>query len=267
MEKKNKTNPTMIRAVINIICSIITLILIIVYLLFGIKPVEPYESSSIPEITTTVSETTNYITTNTSYTSSNNITRLTTTSETEITTETSYDPAYTTFIGYTVTTSTVNNIVIIPDYEIIVITDKPKTTTKRVTTTKTVEITTTTTNNNVVDFSNKEFIKTFSRGTYYCYEKSNVKGGSGRTLIDCSSCGEIKGSVACRYIYSAYGYNHCSRTTVYLEIPQYSEMNGYYYVDDACASYDVVDFYYDYKNNCQFKDFGIISNIDCYIVN
>ena len=267
MKNNEKMSHAMIQAVINIICSIITLILIIVYLIFGIKPVEPYESSSIPEITTTVSETTNYITANTSYTSGNNITRLTTTSETEITTETSYDPAYTTFIGWTVTTKDQDPIIVITDYDIIVIPDKPKNTIK--TTALNFSQTTYTTTLSVEDeIISKEFVKTFSKGTYYCYEQTGVKGGSGRTLVDCSvGTYTIKGSVACRYIYNLYGYRHGSHTVVYLEIPDYPDMNGYYFVDDCCASYNVIDFYYDYKNNCPFKDQGVLSNINCYIVN
>ena len=261
----------MIQAVINIICSIITLILIIVYLLFGIKPVEPYESSSIPEITTTVSETTNYITTDTSYTSSNNITRLTTTSETEITTETSYDPAYTTFIGWTVTTKAPDPIIVITDYDIIVVPNRPKTTIK--TTALNLPQTTYTTTLSVEDeIISKEFVKTFSKGTYYCYEQTGVKGGSGRTLVDCSVCENngdkvIKGSIASIYLYDLYCYNKNGRTTVYIEVPEFPQMSGYYYLDDCNGSYDIVDFFFCYSSNCPFQYKGVVSNVSVYIDN
>jgi hypothetical protein len=51
-----------------------------------------------------------------------------------------------------------------------------------------------------------------------------------------------------------YGYNYNGkRTMVYLEVNERPDMNGYYYVDDCCGSYSVVDFYYDYSSNCPFQ--------------
>lgn len=114
---------------------------------------------------------------------------------------------------------------------------------------------------------NMKFVKTFSRGTYYPY-LAGTKGGSGRTLIDCSIGNEdVKGSIASSYLYSMYGYNHGGRTKVYLEIPTHPEMNGYYYVDDCDAwNPNVIDFYYYAASNCPFQMEGIVS-VDCYVVN
>lgn len=118
-----------------------------------------------------------------------------------------------------------------------------------------------------VQSCNKEFVKTFSRGTYYCYGRGSIKGGSGRWLIDCSTGdGTVKGSIACRYIYEHYGYKKNGRTMVYLESPNLPCLTGYYYVDDCCASNDTIDFYYGYASNCPFETQGVVRNIDCYIV-
>lgn len=98
------------------------------------------------------------------------------------------------------------------------------------------------------------------RGTYYRGEVNSCRGGSGRTLISCASgSGNIKGSVACRYIYSHYGYNVNGRTTVYIESDSYPSLNGWYYVDDCCASYSVVDFYYPNYSECPFRNAGVVS--------
>jgi len=115
--------------------------------------------------------------------------------------------------------------------------------------------------------SNMQFVKTFSRGTYYCYGRGSIRGGSGRWLIDCSvGDGVVKGSIACRYIYEYYGYKHNDRTMVYLESPNLPCLTGYYYVDDCCASNNTIDFYYGYASNCPFEMQGVVENIDCYIV-
>lgn len=98
------------------------------------------------------------------------------------------------------------------------------------------------------------------RGTYYRGEVNPCRGGSGRTLISCAyGSGSIKGSVACKYIYSHYGYNVNGRTTVYIESDDYPTLNGWYYVDDCCASNSVVDFYYPNYSECPFRIAGNIS--------
>lgn len=124
------------------------------------------------------------------------------------------------------------------------------------------------TNNNGFAGSNISFVKNFSRGTYYAYGGQMI-GGSGRALIDCSyGNGIVKGSIASSYLYNNYGYNYNgNRTMVYLEVYGYSNMCGYYYLDDCDAgNSEVIDFYYDYGGNCQFQNQGVVS-VDCYIVN
>lgn len=115
---------------------------------------------------------------------------------------------------------------------------------------------------------NVSFVKTFLRGTYYCYGCPK-KGGSGRQLIDCSTGnGTVKGSIASSYLYRHYGYNYNGkRTMVYLEVANYSQMNGYYYLDDSDAgNSNIIDFFYIYGSNCPFSKAGVVT-VDCYIVN
>lgn len=113
-----------------------------------------------------------------------------------------------------------------------------------------------------------QFVKTFTRGTYYAYGGPR-RGGSGRQLIDCSQgSGGIKGSIASRYLYENYGYNYNGkRTMVYLEIEGYSSMNGYYYLDDsnAVGHNNVIDFFYLRNSNCPFQYQGVVK-VQCYIV-
>lgn len=102
---------------------------------------------------------------------------------------------------------------------------------------------------------------TYYTGVYYNYSNPwDVKGGSGRTLIGFDARNGIKGSIASRTIYEKYGYNYNGkRTTVYLEFPDYSEMNGYYYLDDCCRDYNVVDVFVCYANNCSFEYAGRVA--------
>lgn len=112
------------------------------------------------------------------------------------------------------------------------------------------------------------YVKHFTRGTYYAYGGPR-KGGSQRQLIDCSiGDGTVKGSIASSYLYRNYRYNYNGkRTMVYLEIEGYSQMSGYYYLDDCDAgNSNVIDFFFLYESNCPFKEQGIVQ-VDCYIVN
>ena len=112
------------------------------------------------------------------------------------------------------------------------------------------------------------YVKNFTRGTYYAYRGQRI-GGSQRQLIDCSiGDGTVKGSIASSYLYGNYGYNYNGkRTMVYLEIENYSQMNGYYYLDDCDAgNSNVIDFYFLYESNCPFQEQGVVQ-VDCYIVN
>lgn len=169
--------------------------------------------------------------------------------------------------------TTKGEIISIP-YDIVVITD-PFTNIKIVETTvctTVIPYITTSTVTESPTSSKRTLLKVFPKGTYYCYEKTGVKGGSGRTLIDCS-IGEnngdkvIKGSIACRYLYDLYCYNKNGRTTVYIEIPEFPQATGYYYLDDCNASYDIVDFFYYYASNCPFQYQGVVSNLSVYVDN
>lgn len=122
--------------------------------------------------------------------------------------------------------------------------------------------TTETTTTEAVSNNGLTFVGTF-KGTYYS-GGSSCKGGSGRELIGCSlHNGDIKGSVACRFIYSNYGYNRNERTKIYIESP-IDGMTGWYYVDDCCKSNTVVDFYYNKNSECPFQKEGRI-NVKVYI--
>ena len=112
--------------------------------------------------------------------------------------------------------------------------------------------------------SNLKLLGSF-KGTYYAGKKAPCKGGSGRTLIDCSVHGQgVKGSIACKAVYNKYGYNKNGRTKVYVEVSGVPSMSGWYYVDDCCGSNNVVDFYYYRNGNCQFRKSGVV-NVKVYI--
>ena len=129
-------------------------------------------------------------------------------------------------------------------------------------TTTTIEITT-----QATEDDNKGSLIGNFRGTYYCYGKTNVTGGSGRTLIDCSvGDGTVKGSIASWSLYSMLGYNRDGRTKVYIESGSCPALNGYYYLDDSTAAWvgNTIDFYYDYQSNCQFQYIGILTDLKVY---
>lgn len=190
--------------------------------------------------------------------------RTTTTTEI-ITSAEGTNNASTIYSTFLTTTKKIEDIIVITNYDIIVITDKITTQTT-MTTNQTTTLCQTTTSN-IINNSNRTFIRTFPKGTYYCYEKPGVLGGSGRTLIDCSIGDDIvKGSVACRYIYEVFGYTKNDRTKIYLEIPEYPEMTGYYYLDDCNSSVDIIDFFFYYDINCPFRSpKGVTLNISCYV--
>ena len=132
--------------------------------------------------------------------------------------------------------------------------------------TKDIETTSYSTDETTTTQSSRTFVKTFTRGTYYCYGCAKV-GGSGRNLISCGvGSGDIKGSIASSYLYKTYGYNHNgNRTKVYLEIKSYPEMTGYYYLDDSDAgNSNVIDFFYINSSECLFRNAGVVY-VDCYI--
>lgn len=235
----------------------------------------------IPVLTETSTQTTVSTTLETETTNSNTTisTTVLTTTETvsSSSNSTSSESATTTetVILYSAEPVTTKDEIISIPYDIIVITDPPITTMKEVETTiytTTIPYITTPTVTESPTLPKRTLLKVFPKGTYFCYERTGVKGGSGRTLIDCS-IGEnngdkvIKGSIACRYLYDLYCYNRNGRTTVYLEIPEYPQMTGHYYLDDCNGSYDIVDFFYYYASNCPFQYQGVVSNVSVYIDN
>lgn len=114
------------------------------------------------------------------------------------------------------------------------------------------------------------YVKRFKRGTLYCYGCAK-KGGSGRQLINCAwGNDEVRGSIASSYLYRNYGYKYSGgRTKVYLELPNYPSMNGYYYLDDSDAgNSEVIDFFCYYKNDLPFGADGTgVTPVECWIVN
>lgn len=116
---------------------------------------------------------------------------------------------------------------------------------------------------------NMTYVGYFNRVTYYpqTHYYPGVCGGSGRTLIGYGDYGDgIRGSIASRTLQETYGYNRNGRTTVYLEFPGYEFMNGYYYVDDACRYYGVIDVFVwsESSYDCPFYGAGVIT-ANCYI--
>lgn len=230
----------------------------------------------IPALTETSTQTTISTTLETETTNSNTTisTTETVSSSSNSTSSESGTTTETVILYNTEPVTTKDEIISIP-YDIIVITDPPIITTNKVETTictTAIPYITTPTVTESPTLPKRTLLKVFPKGTYFCYERTGVKGGSGRTLIDCS-IGEnngdkvIKGSIACRYLYDLYCYNKNGRTTVYIEIPEFPQATGYYYLDDCNASYDIVDFFYYYASNCPFQYQGVVSNVSVYIDN
>lgn len=273
----NKSKKLYIYATIMIVSFLFAVIAFITITLKNIVSFNSCESSSIYEIETITTCTTSETLSTTYSTSTNTLTTSVQTSSTVVETSKTHTSSETT----TVTTLTdKDQIIAITNYQIIVIPDETTVNTKAITSTTTTKIETTacaTTTTQVVigneDVrSSANFVKTFTRGTYYpgweAYGSTQVYGGSGRLLMDCSiKNDEIKGSVACKYIQERYGYNYNgARTIVYLDIPEMSELSGFYYVDDSCLRNDTIDFYFTYKANCPFMNQGVLKTVTCYIV-
>ena len=254
-----------------IVSFLFAVIAFITITLKNIVSFNSYESSSIYEIETTC--TTSETLTTLYSTLTNILTTSAQTSSTVIGTSQMITSKHTSSETTTVTTLTSNDqIIAITNYQIVVI---PNETTVLTTTTtvKSVNETTTAVTYGSEDVrSSANFVKTFTRGTYYpgweAYGSTQVCGGSGRLLMDCSiKDDEIKGSVACKYIQERYGYNYSgARTIVYLDIPEVPDMSGFYFVDDSCLRNDTIDFYFTYKANCPFMNQGVLKTITCYIV-
>lgn len=100
-----------------------------------------------------------------------------------------------------------------------------------------------------------------------------TKGGSGRTLLPYNTTNEIRGSVASYYLWSNYKYDLGGRTKVYIEVPQFPEMNGYYYLDDCCDKTlpTTIDFFCYESDPCPLmlpveKPVGVTFDIQCWVV-
>ena len=269
-------------ATVMIVAFILVMIAGVCIMLRNITDIQPIDvSSSNIDIVETVSTEFSTTVETTSITTSSTVTS----SLTSIVTSTSYAETEIETSGVSTAITTTEDIIIsIINPQIIVIPDETTIkSTKAITSTttsKTIKIETTacvTTTTQVVigneDVRNSaNFVKTFTRGTYYpgleAYGSTQVYGGSGRLLMDCSiKDDEIKGSVACKYVYEKYGYNYNgARTIVYLDIPEMPELSGFYFVDDCCGRYDTIDFYFTYKANCPFMNQGVLTKISCYIV-
>ncbi len=274
----NKSKKLYIYATIMIVSFLFAVIAFTTITLKNIVSFNSYESSSIYEIETITTCTTS----ETLSTSTNTLTTSTQTSSTTFETSQMITSKNTSNETTTVTTLTdKDQIIAITNYQIIVIPDETtvkstkatiSTTTIKIETTACVTTTTQVVIGNEDVRSSANFVKTFTRGTYYPgwegYGSTQVYGGSGRLLMDCSiKDDEIKGSVACKYIQEKYGYNYNgARTIVYLDIPEVPDMSGFYSVDDSCLRDDTIDFYFTYKANCSFMNQGVLTKISCYIV-
>lgn len=116
------------------------------------------------------------------------------------------------------------------------------------------------------DKDNMTYLGCYS-GTYYPATAyyDGVCGGSTRTLLGYGDYGDnIRGSIASRSLQEAYGYNRNGRTTVYLEFPEFPEMDGLFFVDDCSANYGIIDVFVWSSSACPFGVKGK-TPIDCYI--
>lgn len=272
----NKSKKLYIYATVMIVSFLFAVIAFIVIVLKNIVSFNSCESSDIYDIETiTTYKTFETLSTTYSSTSTNTLTTstytqtLSTANETSKTNTDKHTPSKTT----ATTTLTENDqIIAITSYQIIVIPDETTVLTTTTTATQITETTTAVTYGNEDVRSSANLVKTFTRGTYYTgfegYGSTQIYGGSGRLLMDCSiKDDEIKGSVACKYVYEKYGYNYNgARTIVYLDIPEVPDMSGFYFLDDCCGRYDTVDFYFTYASNCPFKNQGVLKTVTCYIV-
>lgn len=278
----NKSKKLYIYATIMIVSFLFAVIAFITITLKNIVSFNSYESSSVYEIETITTCTTSETLLTSYSTSTDTLTTSAQTSSTVVETSQMITSKHTSSETTTVTTLTdKDQIIAITNYQIVVIPDETTVkSTKAITsmTTAKTETTVCATTTTQVVIGNEDvrssanFVKTFTRGTYYPgwegYGSTQVYGGSGRLLMDCSiKDDEIKGSVACKYIQERYGYNYSgARTIVYLDIPEVSDMSGFYFLDDSCLRDDTIDFYFTYKANCPFMNQGVLKTITCYIV-
>lgn len=252
MEKKNiRVFAWIFIALLMIVCFATALVLM------RVESIQPQDPTDIITIVTT---STPEITELTSTTSVESTFSEVTTTEEEVTTESAISTSTTDLTTTTVTTAATT-------------TTSAAATTILTTLPAQIEETTTTSTTYADGLKVKLIsICSSASATYYLSNSSQIpyqtKGGSGRVLLDCGvKEDEIKGSVACRSAYELYGYNYenSERTKLYIRVPDFPGMTGYYYLDDCCAAYNVVDFYFGNANNCPFKDIGRIFNIEVFL--
>ena len=95
-------------------------------------------------------------------------------------------------------------------------------------------------------------------GTYFKGDMCPCYGKAGRILIDCYPKEDTyKGSVAAVAISDQYGFDMNGKTMIYIEIPAYPDMNGWYSVDDQNASPDIIDFYFPGYALCPWQNDGV----------
>lgn len=272
----NRSEKSFVYAIVMIVSFLVAVIAFITITLKNFVNFNPVDSSSMCEIETIITD----ITTETTFIETSISSKKTTTTTTTPHTSTSilttcqqtFTSVYVSSTEFKTTESTDDKIIEVTNYQVIVVPNETITTTTTTTVTQINETTTVITYGNEDVRTSANFVKTFTRGTYYPglegYGSTQVYGGSGRLLMDCSiKDDEIKGSVACKYIQERYGYNYNgARTIVYLDIPEMPELSGFYFVDDSCLRDDTIDFYFTYKANCPFMNQGVLTKISCYIV-
>ena len=272
------------------ICVLITVVAVRVK--SNIVDIEPWsETRTINFGTIGTTETT--LTTSTTTTTTTTATTTTTTTTTIDTTTTTTTTTTITTITITTTQTTTNRIITqdSPEYDTYfnatsfasVIPARPDTPVPRTITSAPVfvcatqveqkQTTATTTITTAPQVSNEywHYVDTF-KGTYYTPTRRQIPGathgGSGNLLEDCGANNSygIRGSIACKRIFVEYGYNLNGRTIVLIQSNSMPVLNGYYYVDDCCASMSVVDFYFDYASNCPFQFQGVVRDIQVSIM-
>jgi hypothetical protein len=226
----------------------------------------------------------------TSYETQETTTNTTTSTTEETITESTSDTETTETNTTSVAETTTNTTSCITETEVVTSTAQDnttlplkRTTTAGVTTTISTtkkKVTTTTTKAAKTDISDTLIPVGVFKLTYYTPTKNQnpngLKGGSGRTLLDCSTTSSgVMGSVASKSIVMGvkgiipkYGYSYKGKqTTIYMDVPEFPELSGYYFVDDCSGGDYIVDLYYSNKNNCPFKNQGVIKNAMVYVVN
>lgn len=131
------------------------------------------------------------------------------------------------------------------------------TTTTTITTTTSYSETTYTTTTTSDPKNNLLYLGEYT-GTYFKGDMCPCYGKAGRILIDCYPKEDTyKGSVAAVAISDQYGFDMNGKTMIYIEIPSYPEMNGWYSIDDQNADGNIIDFYFPDYALCPWQNDGV----------